>query len=181
MKKSLYLLLFIITIVNAKAQKSFPQLQCENTNGVVVDFPKSVLGKFTLVGVALSKDSEEMLQTWINPLYNKFVASKKNSQKNIFDPSFSYDIHLFFIPMFTGINQVAAKQAKEKIISKTSKEFLPNLLFYQGENPQKTMGIEQRDVPYFFVLDKEGKIKTSVSGKFDEKKLEKLQMLWNLQ
>ena len=37
-----------------------------------------------------------------------------------------------------------------------------------------SMGDEKKDIPYFFVLDKSGKIKYATSGKFDDKKFEKI-------
>ena len=77
--------------------------------------------------------------------------------------------------MFTGLNQLTSKQSKEKIKSLTEKELYPYLLFYSGDKTYKEeLDFEKKDTPYFFVLDKNGKIMYATSGKFDEKKLEKI-------
>jgi hypothetical protein len=155
--------------------KAFAELICEDTNGSEKVFPQIAKGKFTVIGLAKSKESEELLKTWMNPVYNKFIVSKNSNSKSVFDPSVDYDINLYFIPMFTGLNQLAAKQAKEKIVASTDKQFLPYLLFYKGDNSNNAaIGIEDKSIPYFYVLDKEGKIVYATSGKFEEKKLEQI-------
>ena len=40
---------------------------------------------------------------------------------------------------------------------------------------QKQLGVDDYKIPYFYVLDKEGKIMEVQSGKFTEAKMEKLQ------
>ena len=77
--------------------------------------------------------------------------------------------------MFTGLNQLTSINSKEKIRSKTDKELYPHLLFYEGDKTyKKELDFEKKDVPYFFVLDKAGKIVYATSGKYDSKKLEKI-------
>ncbi|HRG38728.1 MAG TPA: hypothetical protein PK289_09365, partial [Bacteroidia bacterium] len=68
-----------------------------------------------------------------------------------------------------------SKQSKEKIKSHTDKEMYDYLLFYQGDKSYKEeLNFEKKDTPYFFVLDKTGKIAYATSGKYDDKKLEKI-------
>ncbi len=40
---------------------------------------------------------------------------------------------------------------------------------------QKLLGVEDNKIPYFYILDKDGKIIESQSGKFTEQKMEKLE------
>jgi hypothetical protein len=54
---------------------------------------------------------------------------------------------------------------------------LPYILFYKGElKPYKeALDFEKRDIPYFFVLDPEGKIVFATSGAFTEDKLDEVE------
>ena len=131
----------------------FPNMVCENYNGKKVNLPEETKGKYTLLGMAFSKDAETNLKTWINPMYNKFIGKKDSKNADPFDPSLSYDINLFFVPMFTGLNQMTSKQSKEKIKSMTDKELYDYLLFYEGDKTYKEeLDFQKKDIPYFFVL-----------------------------
>jgi hypothetical protein len=155
--------------------KLFPAMVCENYNGKKINLPADTKGKYTLLGMAFSNGAEEDLKTWINPIYNKFIAKVDASQADAFDVHVDYDVNLYFIPMFTGLNQLTSKQSKEKIKSHTDKEMYDYLLFYQGDKTYKEeLNFEKKDVPYFYVLDKTGKIVYATSGKYDDKKLEKI-------
>lgn len=155
--------------------KMFPVMKCEDYNGKIVNLPEETKGKYTLLGMAFSKEAEANLKTWINPIYNKFIAKKDAKDADVFDINYDYNINLFFIPMFTGLNQLTSKSSKEKIRTSTDKELYPYLLFYEGEKTYKEeLDFEKKDIPYFFVLDKTGKIKYATSGKFDDKKMEKI-------
>lgn len=153
----------------------FPDMECENYNGDKIHLPIATKDKYTLLGMAFSNNAEENLKTWISPIYNKFIATTDPKEADVFDPSFDYDINLYFIPMFTGVNQLTSKQSKEKIRANTDKELYPHLLFYEGDKTyKKELDFEKKDIPYFFVLDKTGKIVYATSGKYDSKKLEKI-------
>jgi hypothetical protein len=153
----------------------FPDISCEAYDGKAVNIPNDTKGKYTLIAMAFSTAAEDDLKTWVNPIYNKFIGKVDASQADVFDVSYDYDIHLYFIPMFTGANQLASKSSKEKIKEKTDKELYPYLLFYDGGKTYKEeLEFKKRDIPYFFVLDKTGKVVYSTSGKYDDKKLEKI-------
>lgn len=155
--------------------KTFPYLQGEDYNGKKVNLPVDTKGKYTLIGMAFSNAAESDLKTWINPIYNKFIVKVDRSKADIFDAGVDYDVNLYFIPMFTGLNQLTSKQSKEKIKANTDKQMYPYLLFYEGSKTYKEeLDFEKKDIPYFFVLDKNGVIKYATSGKFEDKKLEKI-------
>lgn len=178
MKKAT-LLIFAVALATLAFKKDgiignlFPAMECENYNGDKISLPVATKDKYTVLGMAFSNDAENDLKTWITPVYIKFVVKHDNTDP--FAVAFDYDINLFFIPMFTGVNQLTSKSSKEKIRAKTNKELYPHLLFYEGAKTyKKELDFEKKDVPYFFVLDKEGKIVYATSGKYDSKKLEKI-------
>jgi hypothetical protein len=179
--KKIFLLLIVIASaaafkpVTGVVGKMFPVLQGEDYNGKKVTIPAETKGKYTLLGMAFSNSAEDDLKTWINPVYNKFIGKVDASKADVFDVSIEYDINLFFIPMFTGANQLTSKSSKEKIKTHTDKELYPYLLFYEGAKTYKEeLDFEKKDIPYFFVLDKTGKIVYATSGKYDDNKMEKI-------
>jgi len=155
--------------------KMFPEMVCENYNGQAVHLPVDTKGKYTLLAMAFSTAAEGDLKTWINPIYNKFIGKVDASKADVFDVHMDYDVNLYFVPMFTGFNQLASKSSKDKIKSKTDKELYPYLLFYDGgKTYNDELEFKKRDTPYFFVLDKAGKVVYTTSGKYDDNKMEKI-------
>lgn len=181
MKKIILSILIVASVgVAFKSYKGvvgspFPDMECENYNGKMVHIPNDTKGKYTLLGMAFSSSAESDLKTWINPVYNKFIAKKDPAKADAFDVQMDYDINLFFIPMFTGFNKLTAKSSKEKIKAATDKELYDYLLFYDGGKTYKEeLDFQKRDIPYFFVVNKTGKIVYTTSGKYDDKKMEKI-------
>ena len=93
--------------------------------------------------------------------------------------NYTYDVNLYFIPMFTGVNTVATGPAKHKALNKLDEQLLPYILFYSGKlKPYKdALDFEKRDKPYFFVLDSAGKIIYATSGPYDQNKMKKIESL----
>ncbi len=169
------LLLTAFKPVGGVEGKMFPHMECENYNGAKIIIPEQTKGKYTLLGMAFSNDAEAELKSWISPVYNRFIVKADAAEADVFDVKADYDVNLFFIPMFTGLNQLTSKQSKEKIKSHTDKELYDNLLFYEGAKTYKEeLDFEKKNIPYFFVLDKTGKIVYATSGKYDPKKLDKI-------
>ena len=84
-----------------------------------------------------------------------------------------YDVNVFFVPMFTGINAAAEGTAKRKALKNLDPQLIPYILFYKGELKmyKEALDFERRDIPYFFVLNADGKIVYATSGAFSEDKL----------
>jgi hypothetical protein len=149
--------------------KMFPQMEAETVEDKKVILPTDVKGKYTLLGLAYSKKAEDELNTWFSPVYEKFIRKTKGG---LFD-DMGYDVNVYFVPMFTGVNAAATGTAKKKAIKNVDAELLPRILFYKGElkSYKDALDFEKKDTPYFFVLDVEGKIIHATSGKFTEAKM----------
>lgn len=147
-------------------------MEAETVEDKVVTLPSEVLGKYTLLGLAYSKKSEDELNSWFQPVFEKFIQQNKG----LFE-SFGHDVNVYFIPMFTGVNAAATGTAKKKAIKNVDPQLLPFILFYKGDlKPYKeALDFEKKDVPYFFVLDKEGKIVFATSGKYSKEKMDKVE------
>ena len=173
--KSFYIALFTVISACAQAQvigKTFPMMETENLSDQRIVLPDAVRGKYTLLGLAYSKKSEDELNSWFQPVFEKFI--QKN--KGLFE-GFGYDVHVYFIPMFTGVNAAATGTAKKKAIQNVDPQLQPYILFYKGElKPYKeALDFEKRDVPYFFVLDANGVIRYATTGKYSPAKMDAIE------
>jgi hypothetical protein len=151
----------------------FPLMETETVDDKKVILPTDVKGKYTLLGLAYSKKAEDELNTWFSPVFEKFVRKNTGS---LFE-GLGYDVNVYFVPMFTGVNAAATGTAKKKALKNTDPQLLSNILFYKGDlKPYKeALDFEKKDTPYFFVVDAEGNIVYATSGKFSEKKLAEIE------
>lgn len=152
--------------------KTFPGMTAETVENSEVTLPAGVRGKYTLIGLAYSKKSESELNSWFQPVFTKFIQKTSG----LFS-GFSYDVNVYFIPMFTGINAAATGTAKRKAAKNIDPQLLPYVLFYKGElkSYKAALDFEKKDIPYFFVLDPEGKIVYATSGKYSEAKMDAIE------
>lgn len=150
----------------------FPAMEAETVDDKKVKLPDETLGKYTLLGLAYSKKSEDELNSWFQPVFEKFI--QKN--KGLFE-GFAYDVNVYFVPMFTGVNAAATGTAKRKAIKNVDPNLLPYILFYKGDlKPYKdALDFEKKDIPYFFVLDAQGKIVYATSGKYTAAKMSEVE------
>ncbi len=172
MKKLLILLAGILSIATLQAQvigKQFPDMEAETVEDKKVMLPQQAIGKYTLLGLAYSKKSEDELNSWFSPVFGKFIQKTSGLMAGM-----GYDVNVYFVPMFTGVNAAATGTAKRKALKNVDPQLLPYILFYKGElKPYKeALDFEKRDIPYFFVLDPAGKIIYATSGAYTEEKLD---------
>ncbi|AHM62095.1 hypothetical protein D770_19220 [Flammeovirgaceae bacterium 311] len=169
------LVLFMLCMAGAQAQvgQNFPALEGETAEGETLMLPDGVQGKYTLLGLAFSKKSDDALQTWFQPVYSQFI--RKPESGGLFE-DFGYDVNVYFVPMFTGVNKVAAGPARKKTLKNVDPELHPHILFYVGElaTYRDQLGLKEKDEPYFFVLDQQGKIVYATSGAYTKKKMEQV-------
>lgn len=152
--------------------KIFPDMEAETVEDKKVKLPADVAGKYTLLGLAYSKKSEDELNSWFQPVFQKFIQ-----KTNGLMAGFTYDVYVYFVPMFTGVNAAATGTAKRKAAKNIDPQLLPYILFYRGELKiyKETLNFEKRDIPYFFVLDPNGKIVYATSGKYTEQKMDEVE------
>lgn len=174
MKKLMFLLFGVLLSFSSQAQvgKDFPDMEAETVEDKKVMLPADVKGKYTLLGLAYSKKSEDELNSWFQPVFEKFIQKTGGLLAG-----FSYDVNVYFIPMFTGVNAAATGTAKRKALKNIDPQLLPNVLFYRGElkKYKAALDFEKRDVPYFFVLDENGKIVFATSGKYTASKMDQVE------
>lgn len=175
--KTLFCLILIISSVGQECLgqvvgKPFPSMEAETVEDKKVILPDQTKGKYTLLGLAYSKKSEDELNTWFEPIFSKFVQKADGLLAGM-----GYDVNVYFIPMFTGINAAATGTAKKKAMKNVDPQLLPYILFYKGDlkRYKDALDFERRDIPYFFVLDPNGKIVYATSGAFSDAKLDQIE------
>jgi hypothetical protein len=166
-------LVSLVGVVNAQVEgKIFPDMTAETVDDKQVNLPKDTKGKYTLLGLAYSKKSEDELNSWFQPVFETFIQRTTGLMGGM-----GYDVNVYFVPMFTGVNAAATGTAKKKAAKNIDPQLLPYVLFYKGKlEPYKdALDFQHKDVPYFFVLNAEGKIIYATSGKFSDEKLEEIE------
>lgn len=168
-------LVLLLACLNGFAQvvgKNFPDMVAETVEDKAVNIPTDTKGKYTLLGLAYSKKSEDELNSWFSPVFNTFIQKTTGLMSGM-----GYDVNVYFIPMFTGVNAAATGTAKRKAAKNVDPQLLPYVLFYKGklEPYKEALDFQHKDVPYFFVLDAEGKIVYATSGKYSDEKLEEIE------
>ena len=163
----------------SKAQvvgKSFPSMHTSTADDKVMDLPNDTRGKYTLLGLAFSKKSEDDLNSWMEPVFWKFIDKPEGKIDQLFG-NHQYDVNAYFVPMFTGIKTAATKTAKKKALKKMDPRLISSILFYKGKlKPYKeALDFQQKDIPYFFVLDEHGKIVYATSGRYSDAKMAKVE------
>ena len=174
--KSFIVLLFsfclIFGVAQAQVGNAFPEMEAESLTNVFVTVPKDLSGKYSLIGLAYSKKAEDYLKGWFEPIYNQFIY--KNPNPGPFD--FSFDINAYFIPMFTGAKRPAYQKVMKKMQKTIDKRLQPNVLFYKGtlKAYKESLNFDGKELPYFYVLDPNGKIVYATSGRYSTKKMQEI-------
>ena len=172
MKRSVFLFLLFLLGFQLKAQINniFPELSGNTLQGKEVILPVSTNGKYTIIGMAYSQKSDEDLRTWYQPVYDTFI------DKTGF---FNYDVHMYFIPMVTGVKQVAAETIEKKLKQSTDPQLYANVLFFKGsiDAYKKPLNFDGKDKPYFYILDEKGIIVYFTSGEYNARKMEEIEAI----
>lgn len=171
MKKTFSLLFIIFSTFSISAQvgQSFPAITVADLNDKMLNIPEDAQGKFTLIGVAFSEKAQDDLYSWSQPVFSEFMDENNMS-------SLVYDPNVYLILMFTGANQVAYKSAKKKITEGTDESLKDNVMLYKGamEDYRDRLKMKDKKVPYFYVLDKEGKVIYTAKGRYSKQVLKEV-------
>jgi hypothetical protein len=168
------ILILIVPAISAKAQ-SIPAISGETIDNKSIHFPEDLKGKFSLLCFATSQKAQTDLETWMDPVYQKFIA-----KTGLMDDM--YDVNVYFIPVLTGANRSFASTMKKKFKETAQDDLKSHVLFYNadGENILSALKMQKSDEPYFFLLDKDANIIYRTKGKYTEEKFDKIDDLIEL-
>ena len=164
--------IIVALTINTIAQKNnqFPALLGHTLEGPSISLPEKAAKKYTIIGICFKRTAESALKTWINPMYETFVA--KADESNYADVANYFDVNYYFIPLISGF-----KKAANDFKANTQKDLWKNIIDCDTDIKllKEQLKPSDDDAPYFFVVDLKGKIVEVVSGKFTEAKMDKLQ------
>ena len=152
------------------AQTTFPEMVGETTDGTTVTLPDHSKPGYTIVALAYGKKAEPMLERWYGPAYSRFIA-----KHGLF--AATYQAELYLIPIFVGLNRSAYGGTMSRLRKEVDSEIARRVLFVKDDPRDliKALGMTDKDIPYFFVLDQNGKILQRISGAYSVDKLDELE------
>jgi hypothetical protein len=167
--------LFLATFAHAQVGEMYPTMSGENLQRKDVSLPIKN-GKVTLIALAYSEKSEEDLKAWRPALFDLFIQAPGTDLFD-FDP---YDGNVKFVVLLMGINKAAAGKVKTKLEENVKDHWKEHIVVVKGKNidhyPSLDLGKakKERTKPYFFLLDKNGKIAYTTSGSYTKEKYNEL-------
>jgi hypothetical protein len=167
--RSLFTAAALTVTFTLQAQNTFPTLSGETATGASVTLPTK--GKpWTVIGLAYSQKASPLLEEWYEPAYLRFIA-KHGLMAG------SYEADVFFVPLFVGVNKAAYEGSLNKFRKSADPEIVDHVLFSKAdiEPLKEALGLNDKDIPYFFVLDGEGRIVHREQGAFTDEKLESIE------
>lgn len=169
-KQLIVLALFCSFFIRAQNNVVFPVINGITLEGKEVTLPLHN-DKYSLIAIAFSRKAEDDLRRWLNPLYETFVHKEKNS--NGFSPAEVNDVNFYFIPLISGFKKFADDFKKG-----TDKEFWQYIVDTEKTDIKeihKKLALKDDNTPYFFILDKGGKVVEMQNGTYQSIKLDKLE------
>jgi len=155
----------------AQKGKSFPALKGATLNDKTISIPIKN-DKYTVLAIAFDRKAEDALKRWLNPLYETFIQEAGKSDNTI-DIAEVYDVNFVFVPLISGFKRIA-----DDFKSNTDKSFWPYVMDTEKTDiraVQKSLGVKDDEIPYFYVIDKAGVILEFQSGSYTQAKMDKLE------
>lgn len=160
---------FLLLVSFSGFAQKVPAFSGETLENKTINIPADTKGKYTFLCFATGMKAQKELETWLDPVYNKFVA--KTGLMDDF-----YDVNVFFIPVFKGSNASYRETARKKFNETAQADIRSHVLFCRDEltDVLSTLNVQNDNTPYFFLLDSEGEVIYRTTGAFTEKKFEEI-------
>ncbi len=163
-------LLLLLVPILLSGQDTFQPLTGETSAGEIVTIPATGHTGLTVVGMAFGKQAGPLLEDWYAPAYLRFVA-----KHGLF--AGTYDAQVFFVPMFVGANKAAYDPSIRKFRKSANPEIVDHVVFFKGDaDPYlQELGMKDKGIPYFFIIDGEGRVLHRTEGAFSDAKLDAME------
>lgn len=151
-------------------QGQFPDLVGETADGQRVELPTPDAKEYTVIGLAFSQKASPMLEDWYEPAYLRLVA-----KHGLFASAIRCKV--YFLPVFTGLNKSAYDPSMKKFRKSATPDIVGHVVFTKAEleTLKGPLDLKDKDIPYFFILDRSGRIVHRTEGKFSEAKLDAIE------
>jgi len=170
MRHTVLTLLLLAGNAGHSQETTFPALAGETADGRNVSLPPAKAKGWTLVGIAYGKQAQPLLESWYEPAYLRFVA-----KHGLF--AGTYEAEVYFVPLFVGVNKAAYEPSLKKFRKSASPDIVKHVVFSKADvEPFRTaLGMTDKDVPYFFVIDDKGRVVHRTKGGFTDDKLDAIE------
>ncbi|HQW21934.1 MAG TPA: hypothetical protein PLI47_01440 [Bacteroidia bacterium] len=167
MMRSISILLLAIAFSLQAKSQVIEKISGKTIDQQHVTLPEDVKGKYTLLCFASSTKAQKDLESWLDPVYQKFIA-----KTGLMDDM--YDVNVFFIPLVRGGNEIFAEKMKSKFRETAQADLKPHVIFSESNTEQllSALSMTRTEVPYLFLLDKEAKIIYRTNGAYTEEKFD---------
>ncbi|MCB0769458.1 MAG: hypothetical protein KDC00_03535 [Flavobacteriales bacterium] len=168
--RNLFLVPALALVTLSQAQTPFPALSGETAEGTSVELPNTNANGWTVVGIAYGKQASPVLEEWYEPVYLRFVA-KHGLMAG------AYDAEVYFVPLFVGLNKSAYEPSMKKFRKSADPEIVDHVVFSKDEAETLIDRLDMNDksIPYIFVVDNDGRIVHRTQGAYSEEKLEAIE------
>lgn len=138
-----------------------------NLNQQQLSFPLDTKGKFTILCFATSLKSQNYLQTWVDPIYQKYIA-----KTGIMDDAF--DVNVYFIPILKTSSRNIQENIQKQFSDNTPNDLRSHVVFSDSPSEPLLTNLKMSDesLPYIYLLDKNGNIIYRTSGGYTEDKFD---------
>lgn len=162
--------LVLMAVLPSRAQHAFPRIEGEFADGRVEHLPQEGTKGYTIIAMAFGQKAQPDLEEWFEPAYLRFVE-----KHGLF--AGAYDVVVYFVPVFTGLNKAAYEPSMKRFRKSAAPGIADRVLFVKADFDRfkDDLGLNGRDIPYFFVLDSQGRVIHREEGPFTESKLEAIE------
>ncbi|MDX2302121.1 MAG: hypothetical protein NW226_04940 [Microscillaceae bacterium] len=176
--KKLLLLVFITGVsIASSAQEGeiYPSMSGDNLLEKQVSLPAK--GEVSLVALAYSPKSEEYLKAWRKPLFDLFIQAPGTNLFS-FEP---YNANLKFVVLLTGVKKVGTGKVKSQLEENVEAHWKEHIVVVKGKSLEDYSVLDlgntknERIKPYFFLMDKNGKIVYATSGAYTSQKQKEIE------
>jgi hypothetical protein len=164
------LLFFLLLPAGLLFSQTFPALPCRDVNDTELIFVPSRNEKASLVFVQTKTNDSKVLESWIDPLIQKFVR-----RSGMLDGMFDAD--LWFLAFLKPAEAAVLKKSVKKMQEELPEEMKTRSV-YTTESPDLLESITLNGgSSYIVVVASDGKILGTVQGEFTEDKMDTIQEL----
>ena len=138
---------------NTENRMRFPVLRTETLSGTMLELPRDITKKATVIAIAFERGVQEQIDAWTD------IISKLNTEN-------SSDIDIYEIPMLKGRWKLLSGIIDGGMRSGIDERKHPFVATYYGDISQYKRKLEIKDesVCHFFILDSGGYITFSAAG-----------------
>mgnify|MGYP000875028968 FL=1 len=158
------------TLSQAQAQGSFPAVSGERSDGTVVELPKASAGRYAIICLAYGQKAGPLLEEWYGPAYLRFIAKHGLFASEI-------DADVYFVPLFVGLNKAGYGPTMKKLREEGDPDVAKRVVFLKGDHDglREALGMKDKEAPYVFVVDPQGRIVHRTEGAYSDDKLDAIE------